>query len=102
MVRFYTACYFIMLLLPPRQGLIARLHNNTMITFDIAGIFLLVAVPLLMAFDRFAERKQPFHVDEAADPCMSRTSSLRCADWPGRSKRTVRSWNGVGAWLSST
>lgn len=55
---FYTAYYCVMLL-PPLQGAIAKLQNNVALTFDIAGIFLLLAIPAILAFDRLANHWFP-------------------------------------------
>jgi MFS family permease len=56
---FYTAYYCVMLLLPPLQGAIAKLQNNVAITFDVAGVLLLLAIPALLAFDRLANHRRP-------------------------------------------
>jgi MFS family permease len=52
---FSTAHYCVMLLLPPLQG--SGLRNDTAATFDFAGIFLILAVPALLAFYKLAGRQ---------------------------------------------
>lgn len=54
---FYTAYYCIMLLLPPLQGALAKFHGNVAVTFDIAGLFLLLSVPTLLVFDRLGNQR---------------------------------------------
>lgn len=56
---FYTSYYCVMLLLPPFQGAIAKLEGNVEITFDIAGIVLLLSIPTLLVFDRISKHPSP-------------------------------------------
>jgi MFS family permease len=55
---FYTAYYLLMMLLPPLQGFAAKFYDSTSITFDIAGIALLLAAPMLLVFDKLAAQQR--------------------------------------------
>lgn len=54
---FYTAYYCIMLLLPPLQGALAKLHGKVAMAFDTAGLFLLLSIPALLLSDKLANQR---------------------------------------------
>jgi hypothetical protein len=57
---FYSVYYGIMLVFPTAQGMLAQGTNSAAVTFDLAAMSLLGAIPLLAIFTALARRSARF------------------------------------------